>query len=66
MNWLMRLVLATAAIGAVDRAGAASAVADDFQGHLIISAGQASEELAKYDALRVRCAGFCGAVRSQF
>jgi hypothetical protein len=48
---LLRLALAAAALVAIERAGAASAVATDGHGHLVTSAGQVTEELAKYDAL---------------
>jgi hypothetical protein len=48
---LLRLALAAMALAAIDRAGAASAVATDGKGHLVISAGQVTERLAKYDAL---------------
>ena len=48
---LLTLALAVAVLGAIDRAGAASAVATDGHGHVITSAGQVTEELAKYDAL---------------
>jgi hypothetical protein len=45
------LALAAVALVAIDRAGAASAVATDGHGHLVTSAGQRSIELARYDAL---------------
>lgn len=48
---LLRLALAAAALVAIDRAGAASAVAWVPGGHLVTSAGQRSVELATYDAL---------------
>jgi hypothetical protein len=48
---LLTPVLAVAALVAIERAGAASAVATDGRGHLVTSAGQVTEELAKYDAL---------------
>jgi hypothetical protein len=48
---LSRLVLVGMAVLALQRAGAASAVAWAPGGHLVISAGQVTERLAKYDAL---------------
>jgi len=48
---LLILALLAAALVAVDRAGAASAVATDGHGYLVTSAGQRSLELAKYNAL---------------
>jgi hypothetical protein len=48
---LLRLALAAVALAAIDRASAASAVAWAPGGHLVISAGQVTERLAKYDAL---------------
>ena len=51
MNTLPALALTAAALVASQRAGAASAAVTDGQGHLVTSAGQGTEELAKHDAL---------------
>ena len=50
-NMLFRLALVGVTVLALQRANAASAVVTDGHGHLTTSAGQLTEELAKYDAL---------------
>jgi mannose-1-phosphate guanylyltransferase len=51
LSRLLKLALAAVAVGALDRADAASAVVLAPAGHLVTSAGQRSVEIAKYDAL---------------
>jgi hypothetical protein len=50
-SMLFQLALVGLTVLALQRANAASAVVTDGHGHLTTSAGQVSEELAKYDAL---------------